>query len=215
MYLPTQFEETRQAVLHGHMRAHPLATLVTLDAGTFTANHIPLRVIADGSEHGTLRGHVARANPLWRSIADGAPALAIFQGPDLYISPSLYATKRETEKVVPTWNYAVVHAHGSLRAIDDPAWLRHFLAELVDEHEAPRAAPWQITDAPAAFIDQQLRAIVGIEMVVSRLVGKWKVSQNRLPVDQRSTIDGLRRGGTHDESTMADMIERAIDPRPG
>lgn len=212
MYLPGQFEETRREVLHAHMRANPLATLVTVDGGALTANHIPLRVSAEAGDHGVLHGHVARANPLWRTLAEGVPALAIFQGPDLYISPSLYATKRETEKVVPTWNYAVVHAHGTLRAIDDPAWLRRFLDDLVDEHESRRTAPWKITDAPAPFIDQQLRAIVGIEMVVSRLVGKWKVSQNRVPADQRSTIAGLRAGGTHDEIRMADLIERAIEP---
>ncbi len=207
MYLPAQFDEQRVEVMHDLIRAHPLASIVIVTAGQLTANHIPMRIAPAPAPFGTLRGHVARANPLWRDIAAGTDALAIFQGPNLYISPSLYATKRNTAKVVPTWNYAVVHAHGTLRAVDDPAWLREFLDGLTDEHESKRAAPWKVTDAPEDFVNTQIKAVVGIELAISRLVGKWKVSQNRLPADRQSTIDGLRDNGS---TEMADLIERAF-----
>ncbi len=210
MYLPPHFNEQRVEVMHDLIRAHPLATIVTVLGGKLTANHIPMRVTPAAAPFGTLRGHVARANPLWRDVAAGTDALAIFQGPDLYISPSHYATKRDTGKVVPTWNYAVVHAHGILRAIDDPVWLREFLEGLTNEHESKRNEPWKVTDAPAKFVDTQLKAIVGIELAVTELIGKWKVSQNRVPKDRQSTIDSLRTDRDHDASAMADLIERAF-----
>ncbi|MFN0300915.1 MAG: FMN-binding negative transcriptional regulator [Burkholderiales bacterium] len=210
MYLPAQFDEQRVDVMHDLIRAHPLASIVIVTAGRLAANHIPMRIAPAPAPFGTLRGHVARANPLWRDIAAGTDALAIFQGPNRYISPSHYATKRDTAKVVPTWNYAVVHAHGTLRPIDDPTWLRAFLDGLTDEHESKRAAPWKVTDAPEDFVNMQLKAIVGVELTIASLMGKWKVSQNRLPVDRQSTIDGLRNDGDADSGAMADLIERAF-----
>ncbi len=210
MYLPPHFNEQRVEVMHDLIRAHPLAAIVTFTGGKLTANHIPMRVVPAPAPFGMLRAHVARANPLWLDVAEGAGALAIFQGPDFYISPSHYATKRETAKVVPTWNYAVVHAHGTLRAIDDPDWLREFLEGLTNEHESKRNEPWKVTDAPAEFVDSQLKAIVGIELAITQLIGKWKVSQNRVPKDRQSTIDSLRTDRDHDASAMADLVERAF-----
>ena len=164
MYLPKHFEETRVDVLHALIRAHPLGALVVITRDGLDANHIPLEVDPDPAPFGTLRGHIARANPLWREISGDAPTLAIFQGPDTYVSPAWYATKQQTGKVVPTWNYAVVHAHGSLRFIDDRAWLRAFVQRLTDRHEASRADPWKVTDAPADYVETQLGAIIGLEM---------------------------------------------------
>ncbi len=210
MYRPSHFDEPRVEVMHDLIRTHSLASIITVIGGTLTANHIPMRVVPTPAPFGTLRAHVARANPLWREIGAGADALAIFQGPNLYISPSHYATKHESGKVVPTWNYTVVHAHGKLRAIDDPHWLREFLEGLTTQHESKRVAPWKISDAPDAFVDTQLKAIVGIELSVTQLVGKWKVSQNRLPIDRQSTIDSLRRDGDAGASSMADLIEHAF-----
>lgn len=214
MYLPAHFDEQRIEVMHDLIRAHPLASIITVSGGKPTADHIPMRIAPAPAPFGTLRGHVARANPLWKGIAAGTDALAIFQGPNRYISPSLYATKRETAKVVPTWNYVVVHAHGTLRAIDDPAWLRAFLEGLTDEHESKRTAPWKVTDAPEDFVNTQLKAIVGIELSITNLVGKWKLSQNRLPVDRQSTIDGLRGDSDAGSGAMADLIERAFKASP-
>ena len=212
MYLPAQFAEERVDVMHELIRTHSLASIVTLAGGKLTANHIPMRIFASPAPFGTLRAHVARANRLWRDIAAGADALTIFQGPNLYISPSHYATKRETGKVVPTWNYTVVHAHGTLRAMDDPRWLREFLEGLTDQHESGRTVPWKISDAPDDFINAQLKAIVGLELTITELVGKWKVSQNRLPTDRQSTMESLRKDATPASTAMATLIEQAFKP---
>src|SRR2546421_3124894 len=164
MYLPTHFEETRTDVLHGLIQAHPLGALVTLTPGGLDANHIPFEVDPAPAPFGTLRGHVARANPVWREFSREVEVLVIFQGPGTYVSPAWYETKQETGKVVPTWNYAVVHAHGALRVIEDRAWLRDFVTALTNRYEATRRDPWQVTDAPADYIDKQLGAIVGLEL---------------------------------------------------
>ena len=184
MYSPSQFEENRLDALHALIEAHPLGTLVTHSAAGLDADHIPFEIAAPTPEapFGTLRAHVARANPLWRQA--GAGVLVVFQGPSAYVSPSLYAEKPVSGKVVPTYNYAVVHAHGVLRAIEDPAWILALLERLTAHHEAARAAPWSVSDAPPAFIDTLLKAIVGIEIPLDRLQGKWKLSQNRPPGDQ-------------------------------
>jgi transcriptional regulator len=205
MYLPKHFEETRVPVLHDLIRAHPLATLVMLTPGGLDANHIPFEIDPDPAPFGTLRGHVARANPLWRTVSD-VEALAVFQGPDLYVSPSWYVTKQETGKVVPTWNYAVVHAHGPLRVIDDRAWLRAFVETLTNRHEAGRRDPWKVTDAPADYMDSMVTAIVGIEIPITKLIGKWKVSQNRPEQDRAGVVEGLRRDGGDSASAMARLV---------
>jgi transcriptional regulator len=210
MYLPKHFEETRVQVLHELIHAHPLGALVVLTSAGLEANHIPLEVDPDPAPFGTLRGHIARANPLWRDSARDTEALVLFQGPGTYISPAWYATKQETGKVVPTWNYAVVHAHGPVRFIDDRAWLRAFVEQLTNRHEAARPEPWRITDAPADFIDKQLGAIIGLEIPITRLVGKWKVSQNRPPQDREGAVEGLSREGGDAGAAMARLIRESV-----
>jgi transcriptional regulator len=210
MYLPAHFEESRVDVLHGLIHAHPLGALVTLTAAGLNANHIPFEVDPEPGPFGTLRGHVARANPVWREVSRETEALVIFQGPGTYVSPAWYPTKQETGRVVPTWNYAVVHAHGPLRVIDDKAWLRDFVTKLTNRHESARTEPpWQVTDAPADYIDTMLGAIVGLEIPITRIVGKWKMSQNRPAQDRAGVVDGLSRQGGPSDAAVADLIRRA------
>jgi transcriptional regulator len=208
MYLPKHFEETRIGVLHHLIRAHPLGTLVTLGPDGPEANHLPFEVDPEPAPFGTLRAHVARANPLWREISRDGRALAIFQGAQAYISPSWYPSKREGGKVVPTWNYAVVHAYGTLRAIEDRAWLRAFVERLTERHEKGRREPWKLADAPADFIEQMLGAIVGIELTVTRLTGKWKTSQNRPAADRAGVVEGLLAEGGEAAAAMAELVRR-------
>jgi len=212
MYVPKHFSEARVEVLHELIRAHPLAAIVTLTPGGLAANHVPLEIDPDPPPYGTLRGHVARANPMWRELVPDVQALAIFQGPQIYVSPSSYATKRETGKVVPTWNYAVVHARGALRVIDDRAWLRGFVERLTNRHEAGRSDPWKVTDAPSEFVEQMLAAIVGIEIPVARLAGKWKVSQNRPARDREGVVERLTQEGTDDAVAMAHLVKAVAGP---
>lgn len=178
MYSPSHFDETRPALLQELIARHPLGTLITHGADGLSADHLPFELCAPNPDAplGVLRAHVARANPLWRR--SGA-TLVVFQGPSAYVSPALYEDKPISGKVVPTWNYMAVHAHGPLRAIDDPVWLLALLERLTQQHEATRAAPWSVHDAPREFIDKLLGAIVGIEIPLQRMQGKWKVSQNR------------------------------------
>jgi transcriptional regulator len=211
MYLPAHFKESRVPVLHDLIRAYPLAVLVTLDGGGLVANHIPMEIDAGAGELGTLRGHVARANPVWKSHRAEVEAMAVFQGPEDYITPSYYATKAATGKVVPTWNYATVHAYGPLRVIEDPAWLRRFVEQLTDRHEAALQhatgdAPWKVSDAPAPYIDSLVKAIVGIEVPLSRIEGKWKVSQNRPPEDRAGVVAGLSKGDDPMQHAMAELV---------
>jgi transcriptional regulator len=208
MYLPRHFEQTDPAALAALMRAHPLATLVTLQDGEPTADHIPLEFDAETQ---TLRGHVARANPLWRAATD-APVLAVFTGAQAYVSPNWYPSKALTHKVVPTWNYAVVHAHGRLRAVDDAPWVHELVSRLTAEHEAPQEAPWAITDAPADYVQQMLRAIVGIEIAVQRLVGKWKIGQNRDAADRAGVAAGLAAGSA-EARAMAALVGNWMPPQ--
>ena len=191
MYLPKQFEQHDSKALQGLLREHPLACLVTLSQEGLTADHVPMELDTTRGEHGTLIGHVARANPLWKEAAD-TPVLAIFQGPQAYISPSWYPSKAVTHKVVPTWNYTVVHAYGQLHVVEDAPWLHALVSRLTQTHEAQQAQPWAVTDAPDDYVQQMLRAIVGIEIPVARLIGKWKVSQNRDAADRSGTARGLR-----------------------
>ncbi|HEX9821999.1 MAG TPA: FMN-binding negative transcriptional regulator [Methylomirabilota bacterium] len=209
MYLPRHFEETRVETLHALIRAHPLGALVTLTPGGLDANHIPFEVDPDPAPFGTLRGHVARANPVWREFAREAEALVLFQGPETYISPAWYPTKQETGRVVPTWNYAVVHAHGTPRFIEDRAWLRAFVERLTTRHESGRPHPWKMTDAPPEYIDTQLGAIVGLEIPIARLIGKWKVSQNRPAADRAGVVQGLSNEAQPPAATMAELVRRA------
>lgn len=209
MYLPGHFEESRVDVLHGLIHEHPLGALVTVTAKGIEANHIPFEVDPEPAPFGTLRGHVARANPVWREFSRDVEALVIFQGASTYVSPAWYPTKQQTAKVVPTWNYAVVHAYGTPRFIDDRAWLRDFVTKLTDRHETPRREPWKVTDAPADYVDQMLGAIVGLEIPLSRLVGKWKMSQNRPAQDRDGVVEGLRHEGGPAGAVIADLVRRS------
>jgi len=202
MYLPTHFEETRAEVLHAALRAHPLGLLITQGDGGLAANPIPfmLDVAEDGSR--VLRGHVARANPLWREAHGDVQSLVVFQGPQAYISPSFYPSKAEHGKVVPTWNYVMVQARGRLRAIDDAAWVHAFVTRLTDHHEAKRATRWAVSDAPADYVATMTRAIVGIEIMLTALTGKWKVSQNRSAADRAGVVRGLRDAGVADATLL-------------
>lgn len=207
MYLPKHFEQTDADAMARLLAAHPLATLVWQSGTGLTAEHLPLMLErgADDGGHGTLRGHVARANPVWRQAAGNA-VLAAFQGPQAYITPSWYAAKAEHGKVVPTWNYAVVHVHGRLRVVEDAAWLRALVGRLTDTHEASRMQRWQVDDAPVDYIEQMLRAIVGIEIEVTSLQGKWKVSQNRSESDRAGAAAGLESLAGEDVAEMAALV---------
>ena len=209
MYVPAHFEETRLDVLHDLVRNHPLATLVTLDREGLNANHIPMELDPEPLPLGTLRGHVSRANPVWQDFSSDVGALVIFQGPEIYITPSWYQTKQESGKVVPTWNYAVVHAYGPLRIIEDPIWLRALVERLTNRNEAQRPEPWEVADAPDDYIEGQLRGIVGIEIPIARLLGKWKVSQNRPEADRKGVRTGLHELGKSNAACMADLVDRA------
>ncbi len=209
MYIPKHFQEPDVGILHELMRARPLATLITLLPGGLNADHVPLHLSVADSSLGTLRGHVARSNPLWKGHAPDVEVLAVFQGADAYVTPSWYPTKRETGKAVPTWNYAVAHAYGALRVIDDTAWLRAHLEALTGEHEAAFAEPWRLADAPREYIDTMIGAVVGIEIVITRLSGKWKLSQNQPAQNRAGVIDGLHADGKPDALEMAALVERA------
>ena len=206
MYQPVYHREddvARQAAL---IRARPLGLLITNGAGGLNANPIPLLL---EETDGALRlvAHMARANPQWREAGE---ALVVFTDADAYVSPEFYATKKETGKVVPTWNYATVHVHGTLRAIEDRDWLRAQVNALTLAHEKDRAVPWAVSDAPDAYIDQMLRAIVGIEIAVSRIEGKWKVSQNRTPEDRAGVVAGLEAARDPGAQAVARMVRAAI-----
>jgi transcriptional regulator len=192
MYLPKHFVENDLPTLHALLREHPLATLVTQDGDGLNANHIPLQLDTTVGEFGTLRGHIARANPLAKGLTAGE-ALVIFQGPQCYISPTHYATKAIHGKAVPTWNYTAVHAYGPLRLIDDADWLLAQVTALTTEHEAGLAKPWAVSDAPTEYIAKMLSALVGIEIPITRLIGKWKVSQNQPAENQASLMAAFGR----------------------
>lgn len=193
--------------MHELIRARPLATLVTLSSNGLNANHIPLHLSDSPAPFGTLRGHVARANPLLSDLANDIEALAVFHGPDVYITPAWYATKKETGKVVPTWNYVVVHAYGFLRVVDDTDWLRAQLETLTAHNEASFPEPWAVSDAPVEHIEKIMAAIVGIEMVITRLFGKWKVSQNQPSQNLASVVAGLKASALPDALAMAALVE--------
>jgi transcriptional regulator len=213
LYLPAHFEESRTDVLHALMRARPLATLVTLAESGIVANHIPIETLPDPLPHGMLRGHIARANPLWREYRADSEAVAIFQGPQAYISPSFYPSKLETGEVVPTWDYAVVHARGTLRFVQDSAWLRALVSRLTDAHEASRRVPWKVDDAPSRYIEQMLALIVGFELSIASLTGKWKLSQNHSAVNRLGVATGLRAAAGAEALEVADMLSSLEDER--
>lgn len=207
MYIPPHFDERDTAVLHDLIRSHPLGTWVVATGQGLVVNHVPFVLDPTEGALGTLRAHVARANPVWKEVPGQLEALVVFQGPEAYISPSWYASKHEHGKVVPTWNYAVVHAHGTPRVVDDEGWLRENVARLTQAHEAGREVPWQVSDAPSAFIESMLKAIVGIEIPITTLLGKWKVSQNRPAADRLGVATGLDATADANARQMARLVE--------
>ena len=212
MYTPAHFKEDRIDVLHKLIAHHPLGTLITMTADGLNANHIPLMMDASRGAFGTLRGHVARSNSVWQTFTPAVNALVVFQGPDAYISPSWYPSKKQNDKVVPTWNYAVVHAAGTLTIRDDETWMREFLNGTTDHFEATRntSAPrWKMSDAPEEFLQTMMRAVVGIEIPVVSLEGKWKVSQNRAMADREGVAMALQAGSGDAEIAMGKLVKPA------
>jgi transcriptional regulator len=210
MYLPAHFEETRPEALHALIAAHPLGALVTSGPNGLDANHVPFELDAgkDPGAPGTLRAHVARANPVWREVGPQSDVLVIFQGPTGYISPNWYPSKHEAHRQVPTYTYLVVHAHGRITVRDDEAFVRGLVARLTRKMEAGQPVPWKMGDAPADFITQMLGAIVGIEIEVTRLVGKWKLGQNKDAADRRGAADTLlARASDQQQAVGQAMLE--------
>ena len=203
MYQPNVFREDDLETLHSFIRAHPLGTLITSGVGGLLANLVPF-ILVDGGEKGTLRAHVAKANDQVNALGSGAEALVVFQGPDAYITPSWYVSKREHGRVVPTWNYVVVQARGTPCTIDDSDWIRAQIQALTASQEHKRSEPWSVNDAPEPFISGQIKSIIGVEILISTIEGKWKVSQNRSTADRQGVEEGLRGEGVSEE--MADLV---------
>jgi transcriptional regulator len=207
MYQPPHFREDSLEVQHALVRAHPLGLLVTLGGSGLVANPIPFVLDASASPLGTLKAHLSRANTQWQDFDASQETLVVFQGPETYITPSWYAAKREHGKVVPTWNYAIVQAYGRMRIVDDPAWLLQQITAMTDVHEAAQPRPWSVGDAPAPFVAAQLKGIVGVEIEITRIEGKWKVSQNRSEADRQGVAAGLRLSPDDASQTMADLVD--------
>ena len=214
MYLPKHFDEARAAELVAAISAHPLGALVVNGPAGLDANHMPFLVDQASDGRWTLLAHVARANPLWKESTDSQEVLVIFRAGDAYVSPNWYPSKHETHRLVPTWNYRVVHVHGRLHIRDDERFVRGVVARLTKAHEAGTgsARPWKMTDSSAEFIDEMLANIVGLEVEVLRVEGKWKLSQNRELRDLRGASAELRRRG---EEALADAMEATVDRRSG
>ncbi|UGQ48290.1 FMN-binding negative transcriptional regulator [Massilia endophytica] len=192
MYLPPAFAEDRLEVKHGLIQAFPLGTLIVHGRSGLSADLVPFLLYGDEGGQGVLRAHVARANPVWQELEQGADFLVQFTGPEAYVSPNWYAAKQVDHKVVPTWNYAAVQVRGQATVQSDSAWLRRLLDDLTALHERELPAPWSTADAPPGFIDTLSKAIVGIEVEIAEITGKWKVSQNRPAPDQRTVAQGLQ-----------------------
>jgi transcriptional regulator len=207
MYIPRHNEEKRVLMMHALIVSRPLATLVTLGVSGLFASHIPMILEDDGSEFGVLKGHISRANTQWKDFVPTVDALAIFAGHQHYITPTWYPGTKEHGKEVPTWNYVVVHAYGPLKVIQDEQWLRINVEKLTNIHESASPVPWKVSDAPEDFIKSQLKGIVGLELPIQRLEGKWKVSQNRTEQDRNGVIDGLTKLNTLESLAMKALVE--------
>ncbi|PCE26446.1 transcriptional regulator [Paraburkholderia acidicola] len=195
MYIPAHFAVPDAEALHRMIREHPLGILIASTPGGLDANHIPFELTPDEGEHGTLRAHVARSNPIWQDVKDGDEVMVVFRGEEAYVSPTWFPSKHEFHKQVPTWNYKVVHLHGKIRIRDDERFVRGMVARLTRTHEASLPKPWKMSDAPADYIDTMLKAIVGIEIEVTRITGKFKLSQNRELRDRLSLGEALKARG--------------------
>lgn len=204
---PPIFKEDRIDVMQELINTHSFGTLVGLEDGEISANHFPFILHPELSENGTLRGHISKANPLWKKHDPNTNILVIFQGAHHYISPSWYPSKKEHEKVVPTWNYAVVHARGSLKIIEDNDWLLAHLNSLTDKNESDYTEPWKVSDAPEKYINGQIKGIVGVEITISELTGKWKMSQNKNVGDKAGILDGLEKADDENALTMLNIMK--------
>jgi transcriptional regulator len=209
MYQPLPHRQDQLAAQHGLIRSHPLGLLVSHGPEGLEANSIPFLIDPQASRLGTLQAHMARANGQWRHLGAAGDVLVVFQGADHYITPGWYETKRETGKVVPTWNYVMVQARGRPRVIEDAAWLRAQIEALTRRHESARPAPWAVGDAPAAFIEAQIKAIVGVEIEITEISGKWKASQNRPAADRAGVVAGLEELGDEAALDMAAIVRDA------
>jgi transcriptional regulator len=207
MYIPKAHEEKRIEVLHDLIESQPLASLVTMGQSGLFASHLPMVLERGTATHGLLKGHLSRANQQWRDFLPSVEALAIFSGPQHYITPSWYPEKFETGKVVPTWNYVVVHAYGHLKVIEDAAWLMDHLKSLTSIHEAASPIPWKVSDAPADYVESMVKGIVGLELPIERIEGKWKVSQNRPERDRAGVAKGLERLNTPESLAMKALVK--------
>lgn len=203
MYIPAHFAETRKEVLHSRIVQHPFGTLITHGSSGLDANHIPFELAAEDGELGVLRAHVARANPVWQEVANGDEVLVVFHAGDAYISPNWYPSKHELHKQVPTWNYMVVHAHGRITILDDERYVRGVVGRLTRTHETSEPKPWKMGDAPKDYVDAMVKAIVGVQIEVTRLVGKSKLSQNKEARDIQGAAGALKSSG---ESQLADAM---------
>ncbi len=212
MYLPKYHALTDTPAMQAHIAQHPLGAWVCWADSGLTANHVPFVLDRSRGPYGRLIGHVSRANGVWRQLADGAPCVVMFMGPQRYITPSWYPGKQAHGQVVPTWNYVTVHAHGVARAVEDAGWLLDMLHQLTDAQEAARPAPWRVTDAPESYVQQKLRAIVGIEITIDRLEGRLKVSQDEDLADRLGTVEGLRQERDSEAQAMATLVQRAMAP---
>ena len=206
MYIPTHFSAPGEAALHELIRTYPFATLIMTTGSGVEVNHLPLYL----DDQGVLSGHLARANPLWQAVQAEQPVMAVFHGPHAYVTPSWYATKAQTGMVVPTWNYVVVHVRGTLRVIEDAYWLRAHLAALTAQQESAFEQPWQLEDAPAGFIDKLMQAVVGIEIEITQLTGKWKVSQNQPLANQLGVLQWVGASEAAHGKAMAEIV-RAVN----
>jgi transcriptional regulator len=211
MYQPDHFRVDDLPQMHALMRGRPFAALVSAGAAGLYGTHLPT-VLKDEGPFGTIECHLARANPHWKDLAAGGDALMIFQGPDAYITPNWYPSKTETQKVVPTWNYAVVHAYGVPAVMQDKDWLRRHVGELTAQQETTEARPWEVSDAPESYIDVMLRGIVGFRFVIGRLEGKWKMSQNRDTKDRVGVVKGLAERKQADDREVAGLVQRHVTP---
>jgi len=211
MYQPPHFREDRLEIKHVLIRNHPLGLIITSGPGGLQANQVPCLIYPQESEqeskHGTLRAHLSRGNPQWKELAAVEQCLIVFQGPQKYITPSWYVTKKETGKVVPTWNYVTVQAWGKPRVIEDAGWLRRQIEDLTDLNERRFPEPWKVSDAPEPYVQSQIKGIIGIEIAIERIEGKWKVSQNRPEKDRAGVVDGLR---AESSDVMAALVAERI-----
>jgi len=211
MHRPDHFRIEDVQEMHALMRARPFAALVSAGASGLYGTHLPT-VLKDEGSYGTIECHLARANPHWKDLAEGGEAMMIFQGPEGYITPNWYATKAQTGKAVPTWNYAIVHAYGRPSVMKEKEWLLRHVTELSEQQERSEPQPWAVSDAPESYIDVMLRGIIGFRFEITRLEGKWKMSQNREMQDRSGVIDGLKARASGDDLEIAEAVTRKMAP---